>query len=315
MKAFTRYVYGGPDVLQLEDVAKPTPGANQILVKVKANSVNPADWHILRGKPFFSRLTYGLLKPKYKVPGSDFAGIVEAIGENVTDFRVGDRVFGSTLVGGAFAEYISVPENNCAHMPGEASFSEMASLPIAGVTAYEALIKYGKLQGGETVLINGATGGVGHFAIQIAKAHGARVTAVCSKASIAFAKALGADEVVPYDQKNIHQHKGLYDLVIDAHGNLSYKDYRRLGKRGVVVGFTTMGRMMRLLLRKSMGQFSIGSFTVNLNKANFETLGSLVRDQKIKTHIQKSFSHEQIPSAIAYIEAMHTKGKVAIKWT
>lgn len=176
MKAFTKSEYGGPEILQLEDVEKPDLKDDHILVKVVANSANPADWHILRGKPFFARFSFGLFQPKEKIPGADFAGIVEEVGNNVEHFSNGDRVFGAALTGGAFAEYICVPANVCGLMPQGITFPEMASVPIAGVTALQALTTHGKLKERESVLINGSSGGVGHFTVQIAKAYGAKVT-------------------------------------------------------------------------------------------------------------------------------------------
>ena len=208
MKAFTKTKYGGPEVLQLEEVEKPSLKDDHILVHVIANSANPADWHILRGKPYFARFTFGLFKPKDRILGADFAGTVEEVGNNVEHFKVGNSVFGETLKGGAFSEYICAPANVCAVMPEGIDFAVMASVPIAGVTALQALATHGQLKEGESVLINGSSGGVGHFAVQIAKAFGAKVTAVCSSRNIDFVKTLGADLVIPYDKDNIHQHDG-----------------------------------------------------------------------------------------------------------
>lgn len=314
MKAFTKIKYGGPDVLHLEEVEKPSAKEGEILVKVFANSANPADWHILRGKPFFARFTSGLFKPKDKIPGADFAGIVEEIGNNVNLFKPGDRVYGETLMGGAFAEYVNVSETVCAAMPEKADFSQMASVPIAGLTAFQALITHGKLKQGESVLINGASGGVGHFAVQIAKAYGAKVTAVCSSRNIEFVKALGADKVIAYDKENIHQHNEKYDLVIDTNGNLFHLDYRRMGQRGVMVGFTSMRHMILLLLRKAINKFPIAQFTAQANSADLQTLASLIHNGKIKPHIERTYSYRHIPEAISYIEAMRTRGKVVMVW-
>ena len=314
MKAFTKTRYGGPEILRLEEVEKPVLKDDYVLVKVLANSANPADWHIIRGKPFFARFTFGLFKPKDKIPGADFAGIVEGIGKNVAYFTVGDRVFGETLKGGAFAEYVCVPANVCAIMPERTGFAEMASVPIAGLTALQALTTYGKLKHGETVLINGSSGGVGHFAVQIAKAYGAKVTAVCSSTNIDFVKSLGADHVIAYDKDNIHQHKGKYNLVIDTNGNLSHKDYKRMGHRGVMVGFTTMRHMISLLVKKTMSKYPIVQFTAQSNTQDLQTLALLIQDGIIRAHIERTFSYEDIPAAISYIEAMHTRGKVAMIW-
>ncbi|WP_207494862.1 NAD(P)-dependent alcohol dehydrogenase [Aridibaculum aurantiacum] len=314
MKAFTRTVYGGPDVLQLEEVEKPLVKEGEILVKVFANSANPADWHILRGEPFFARFTFGLFKPKDKIIGADFAGVVVEAGNNVKQFKTGDRVFGETLKGGAFAEYVVVPETSCALIPGEISFSDIAAVPTAGLTALQALITHGKLKHGETVLINGASGGVGHFAVQIAKAYGAHVTAVCSSKNIDFVKSLGADKVIAYDKEIIHQHQGKYDLVIDTNGNLLHKDYKRMGQRGVMVGFTTLGHMFATLLKKATSKFPLLQFKAEANTEDLQILASLVQEGKVTPHIEKTYSFEDIPAAISYIEAMRTRGKVVMVW-
>lgn len=314
MKAFTKIKYGGPEILRLEEVEKPSLKDDHILVKVVANSANPVDWHILRGKPFFARFSFGLFKPKDKILGADFAGIVEEVGNNIEHFKVGDRVFGDTLKGGAFAEYTCAPVNVCAIMPEGTDFPKMASVPIAGVTALQALITHGQLKEGESVFINGSSGGVGHFAVQIAKAYGAKVTAVCSSKNIDFVKTLGADQVIAYDKENIHQHDGKYNLIIDTHGNLSHKDYRRMGQRGVMVGFTTMGHMISLLLKGAFSKFPLVQFTAETNTKDLETLASLIQNGKIEVHIEKTYSYKEIPKAINYIEAMHTKGKVAMDW-
>lgn len=314
MKAFVKTKYGGPEVLHLEEVEKPALQDNHLLVKIVANSANPADWHILRGKPFFARFAFGLFVPKYKILGADFAGIVEKTGSNVTHFNPGDRIFGELMNGGAFAEYGIVPHNVCAAMPEGTDFKEMACVPIAGLTALQGLLTHGQLREGESVLINGSSGGVGHFAVQIAKAYGAHVTAVCSMKNLAFVKSLGADQVIPYDKENIHLHKGAYDLVVDTHGNLDFEDYKRMGQRGVVIGFTTMWNMTRLLLKNAFSKFPLAQFTASANTKDLDVLASLIKNGKIKVHIDKTYPYTQIPDAIAYIETMRTKGKVAMVW-
>ncbi len=314
MKAFTKIKYGGPEILQLEEVEKPSLKDGHILVKVLANSANPADWHILRGKPYLARFSFGLFKPSNKILGADFAGIVEDVGKNITHFKVGDRVFGETIKGGAFAEYNCVPVHVCALMPEGTDFPQMACLPIAGITALQALLTQGQLKEGESVLINGSSGGVGHFAVQIAKAYGAKVTAVCSSKNIDFVKTLGADHVIAYDKENIHRHDGKYNLIIDIQGNLSHTDYRRMGQRGVVVGFTTMGHMISLLLKGVFSKFPLVQFTAETNTKDLEILASFIQNGKIKVHIEKTYSYTEIPKAINHIEAMRTKGKLAMVW-
>jgi NADPH:quinone reductase-like Zn-dependent oxidoreductase len=314
MKAFTKTKYGGPEVLRLEEVEKPTVKDGHILVKVFANSANPADWHIIRGQPFFARFSFGLFKPKDRIPGADFAGIVMESGKNTSRFKTGDRVFGETLKGGAFAEYICVEENVCAVMQEGTGFQQMASVPVAGLTALQAVITHGKLKEGETVLINGASGGVGHFAVQIAKAYGGIVTAVCSSKNTEFVTSLGADGVIAYDKENIHSHNGKHDLVIDTNGNLTHGDYKRMGSRGIAVGFTTMGHMISLSLKKATSKFPLAQFTAEANYKDLQTLAFLVQEGKIKPSIERSFSYMDIPEAIRYIEAMRTRGKVVMVW-
>ena len=314
MKAFTKTEYGGPEILKLEEVEKPSLKNDHILVKVMANSANPADWHILRGTPLFARFVFGLFKPKDKILGADFAGIVEEVGKNVIHIKLGDSVFGEMLQGGAFAEYVCAPASVCAVIPKGIDFAIMACVPIAGLTALQALITHGHLKEGETVLVNGSSGGVGHLTVQLAKAYGAKVTGVCSGRNVDFVRSLGADHVISYDTENIHQHVGKYDLIIDTHGNLSHADYRRMGQRGVMVGFTTMGKMMSVLLNKAFSKFPLVQFTAEANIKDLETLASLIQSGKVKVHIEKIYSHKEIPEAINYIEAMHTKGKVAMVW-
>lgn len=312
MKAFTRTTYGGPEILQLEEVEKPVVKDNQVLVRVLANSANPADWHILRGKPFFARFTLGLFKPKDKIPGADFSGIVEEVGKNVAHLQAGDRVFGETLKGGAFAEYVCVPANVCATMPEGADFSEMAGVPVAGLTALQALITHGHLKEGETVLVNGSSGGVGHFAVQIAKAYGAKVTAVCSGKNVDFVRSLGAEQVIAYDKEDIHRHNQRYDLVIDTNGNLSHADYKRMGRRGVMVGLTTMRHMVSVMLKSAFSKYPLAQFTAEANTKDLEILASLIQERRIRVHMDKTFSFGDIPAAIQYIEAMRTRGKVVM---
>ncbi len=314
MKAFTRTEYGGPEVLHLSETEKPVVADDQILVRVRANSANPADWHILRGKPYFARLTFGLFKPKDKIPGADFAGVVEATGRNVKGFKAGDRVFGESLKGGAFAEYIAVPATVCARMPDTVDFPVMAAVPIAGLTALQAVVTHGELKQGESVLVNGSSGGVGHFAVQIAKAYGAKVTAVCSARNADFVRSLGADAVIAYDKEDIHLHTGKYDLVLDTNGNLEYRDFARMGRRGVVTGFTTMGHMMSVQFKKALGKFPLAQFTAQANPEDLATLSSLVREGKIRPHIEKYYPYAELPHAIGYIEAMRTRGKVVMNW-
>lgn len=314
MLAWTKRKYGGPEILQLEEIAKPPVKDGEIRVRVMANCANPADWHIIRGDPFFARFSTGLFKPSEKVAGADFAGVVEEVGSKVTHFSPGDRVFGETINGGAFAEYVSAPAGVCGKMPPQSGFAEMACVPIAGLTALQALVTHAKLQKGESVLINGSSGGVGHFAVQIAKAMGAEVTGVCSERNVDFVRSLGADRVIAYDKEDIHSHNGRYNLVVDTHGNLTHRDYRRMGDRGVIVGFTTLGKLATLLLRRAVSKYPLAQFTAQANTEDLEKLASLIGEGRIRPNIEKTYTHHQIPEAIGYIEAMRTRGKVAMVW-
>lgn len=314
MKAFTRTKYGGPEVLRLTEVDKPKPGDNELLVRVVANSANPADWHVLRGTPVLARFAFGLFKPKKPILGADFAGIVAETGMNVRNFKAGDRVYGENLAEGTFAEYTVVPPDSCALIPAGLDFNEMAGVPVAGLTALQAVVTHGQLKPGESVLINGASGGVGHFTVQVAKAYGAMVTGVCSRKNRDFVLSLGADAVICYDEENIHEHPGKYDLVIDTHGNLRHQDYRRMGQRGVMIGFINMHHLISVLLKRALSKFPLAQFTAQASTHDLEVLASLIKNGAVKTHIDRSYRYEQIPEAIDYIEAMHTRGKVVMLW-
>lgn len=314
MKAITKYKYGGPEQLALEDIERPTLKDDHVLIKIKANSINPADWRTLRGKPILARFTHGLFKPSRKVLGIDFAGTVETVGQGVTKFKVGDRVFGAMMMGGAFSEYACVPESVCAHMPEKKTFDEIACMPLAGLTAFQALITYGKLREGESVLINGSSGGVGHLAVQIAKAYGAHVTAICSSQNIRFVKSIGADKLIDYMKEDIHQHNGEYDLVIDVYGNLTLADFKRMGKRGVMLGFTTMKHLISVLLKNVIRKFPLIQFTVEINNEDLIALSSLIQGGKLRVNVDKTYSYDEIADAIDHIEKMRTQGKIAISW-
>jgi NADPH:quinone reductase-like Zn-dependent oxidoreductase len=199
-------------------------------------------------------------------------------------------------------------------MPDETEFPEMACVPIAGVTALQAIVTHGKLQSGESVLINGSSGGVGHFTVQVAKAYGAEVTAVCSSRNVDFAKELGADQILAYDKVDIHKHKGRYDLIVDTHGNLTHNDFTRMGKRAIIVGFTSVGHMMGVMLGNSIRRFPLKQFTAHPNTEDLETLAGLISEKKIRVHIERTYTHLEIPEAIGSIESMRTRGKVAMVW-
>ena len=228
MQAIVYHNYGSPDVLKLEEVQKPVPQDDEVLVKVVAASAAAGDWHLLRAKPFLVRFMYGLLKPKYKILGADVAGRVEAVGRNVTQFQPGDEVFGdlSNCGFGAFAEYVAAPETALALKPTNLTFEEAAAVPVSAVTALLGL-RHGQIQPGQKVLINGASGGVGTFAVQIAKAFGAEVTAVCSTGKVELVRSLGADHVIDYTQADFTQNGERYDLILAANGYQPLAAYQR----------------------------------------------------------------------------------------
>src|SRR5438132_14334142 len=240
MRAIVYHTYGSPDVLKLEEVQKPVPQDDEVLVKVYATSVNAGDWaHLLRGKPFLMRLMgFGLLKPKNTILGSDIAGRVEAVGRNVKQFQAGDEVFGNTAKYGfgGFAEYVSVPENALILKPTNISFEEAAAVPQAALTALQGLRDKGHIQKGQKVLINGAGGGVGTFAVQLVKSFGAEVTAVCSTRNVDMARSIGADHVIDYTQVNFSRNGRRYDLIVAVNGNHPIRDYvRALSPGGIYV--------------------------------------------------------------------------------
>ena len=229
MKAIIATKYGSPDVLELQEVEKPTPKADEVLVKTHAAAVNAGDWHMLRADPFLIRFLYGLTAPKHPILGSDMAGTVEAVGTDVTQFQIGDEVFGD-LSGsgfGGFAEYTTAPENRLAHKPAGLTFEEAAAVPLAAVTALQALRDHGQIAPGKRVLINGASGGVGTYAVQIAKALGAEVTGVCSTGKMEMVRSIGADHVIDYTQEDFTQNGQQYDLILAANGFQPLSAYER----------------------------------------------------------------------------------------
>lgn len=314
MKAFTQDRYGGPEVLTLNELPRPTVKEGHVLVKVVANSANPADWHTMRGTPFPARLAFGIFKPKNPTLGGDFAGIIKEVPYEMEHLQPGDMVYGEALEVGTFAEYIVVPASQLAKIPQGTSCQQMAGIPIAGLTAIQALVTHGLVKPGESILINGAAGGVGHFCVQIAKALGAEVTAVSSSKNVTFITSLGAKHTIAYDEVDIHQHPKKYDLVLDVHGNLTFRDFKRMGKRGVKVGFTSMANMASCILLAGANRYPLGQFTAKPNTKDLQTLATMVQEGLIKTHIEKIFPYEQIPEAIGYIESMHTRGKVIMVW-
>ena len=318
MKAILFENYGSPDVLQLKEVAKPTPKENEVLIKVRAAGTNPLDWHKLRADPFFVRFSDGLLKPKNNRLGADVAGIVEAVGSEVTTFKPGDAVFGESG-GGSFAEYVCAPERLLAPKPDNISFAEAAAVPVAALTALQALRDSGKIQAGHTVLINGASGGVGTFMVQLAKFYEGEVTAVCSTRNLELVQSLGADHIIDYTKETVASSDKTYDLVLDNVGNLTASQFRQLLKPkgiGVMVGFTTIRRMIGNLLAgrwwTRRGGPSLSSMLAHPNKEDMLLLHDLLAEGVIKSVIDRSYPLAETAVAIRYLETGRAQGKVVV---
>jgi NADPH:quinone reductase-like Zn-dependent oxidoreductase len=316
MKAIVYTKYGSPDVLQLKDIEKPTPEDNQVLVRVHAGSLNAYDWHMLRAKPFLVRLMGGgFLKPKRQILGSDFAGRVEAVGRNVKQFQPGDEVFG---MGGGFAEYVCKREDRLALKPTNMSFEEAAAVPMAAVTALQGLRDRGKIQPGQRVLIDGASGGVGTFAVQIAKSFGAEVTAVCSTRNLDRARSIGADHVIDYTQEDFTKNGQHYDLILAANGHHSIIDYKRaLGPKGTyVMTGGSMAQMFQTMLLGPLisktGSKKMGSMMAEQSQRDLIFLRELIETGKVVPVIERRYPLSQVAEALRYLEEGHAQGKIVI---
>ncbi len=317
MQAIVYTKYGSPDVLQLQEVEKPAPGDDEVLVKIHAAAANPLDWHYLRAAPFFMRFVSGLLKPKNQILGADIAGQVEAIGTNVQRFRAGDAVYGDISSGG-FAEYVCVPEERLALKPANLSFDAAAAVPVAGLTALQCLRDQGQIQPGQKILINGASGGVGTFAVQIAKYFGAEVTGVCSKRNVDMVRSIGADQVIDYTSEDFTQSGRLYDLILDNVGNRSISDIKRiLGSNGTyLLNAYSPALMLRLALQsgssKTAGQTMRNSDVAKASQSDLEFLKELLEAGKVVPVIDRRYPLNEVPDAIRYLEDGHAQGKVVI---
>jgi NADPH:quinone reductase-like Zn-dependent oxidoreductase len=314
MKAFVYERYGPPETLRMAEVDTPVPNADEVLVKVLAASVNAADWHVLRGKPLFSRATLGLLRPKHKILGGDIAGQVEAVGGGVTGFQPGDEIYANLLDHGygGFAEYASVPVDAAAPKPANLSFEEAAAVPMAAVTALQGLRRHGDPQPGQTVLINGASGGVGSFAVQIAKAYGTEVTAVTSTGNLDLVSSLGADHVVDYTTTDFVRGGRRYDRILDTVGNRSVPDLRGAlaeGGKAAVTGFTSVAKLLGVSLR---GGKDVTQVQAHVTTRDLELLSELIAAGKLRPRIDRRYSFAEIPAAIAYLEQGHAKAKVVV---
>ena len=319
MKAIVYHNYGSPDVLKLEEVEKPTPSDDEVLIKVQAASVNPQDWHLMRADPFLVRLMAGLLRPKNIILGVDVAGRVEAVGLNVKQLQPGSEVFGDIYAYGcgAFAEYVTVPENALVPKPAKVTFEEVAAVPAAALAALQGLRDQGQIQPGQRVLINGASGGVGTFAVQIAKSFGAEVTGVCSTRNLDLVRSLGADHVIDYTQEEFTQNGQQYDLILDNVGNPAlYKRFykRSLSPKGICV-IIAGSFFLQLFLGPWMsmtGSNKIGTFMTIPNQKDLVFLKELLEAGKVKPVIDRCYPLNEVPEAVRYLEEGHARGKVVI---
>ncbi len=321
VKAMVTTQYGPPDELQLREIATPTPAQDEVLIKLYASSVNPLDSFVIRGPLFFVPIIGRLLKPKHKIAGADIAGRVESVGRDVKQFRPGDEVFGASFGKrglGGFAEYACAVENCLARKPANLSFAEAAAVPVAAITALQGLRDKGEIQRGQKVLIDGASGGVGTFAIQIAKSFGAEVTAVCSPRNVDIARSIGADHVIDYTREDFTQSGLRYDLILGANVHHSIFDYRRaLSRKGIFV--VAGGSMMRILPAMLLGPLlsRIGSrktrfFIAKMNTKDLAILKDLLEAGKIVPVIDRRYPLGEVSEALRYREEGHAQGKVVI---
>jgi NADPH:quinone reductase-like Zn-dependent oxidoreductase len=320
MQAIVYQTYGSPDVLKLAEVQKPVPQDNEVLIQVVAASTAAGDWHLLRADPFMMRFVYGLFTPKYRILGAAVAGRVEAVGRDVRQFRPGDEIFGdlSTCGFGAFAEYAAAPEHALALKPTNSTFEEAATVPVSAVTALQGLRDHGHIQLGQKVLINGASGGVGTFAVQIAKAFGAEVTAVCSTGKMEMVRSLGADHVIDYTQEDFTQNGKRYDLILAANGYQPLSAYQRAltpqGTYAMTGGSTAQMFEAMLLgpLRSKKGGQKMGNVLAKPNQEDLIFMSGLLESGKVKPVIDRRFPLREVADAIRYLEAGHAQGKIVI---
>jgi NADPH:quinone reductase-like Zn-dependent oxidoreductase len=324
MKAVVYCDYGVPN-LKFQDIEKPTPADDQLLVRVRAASVNPLDWHFVEGTPYIARFFFGMgaRKPKETRLGVDFAGTVEAIGKNVTKFKPGDEVFGGR--DGAFADYVCVREARAVALkPANITFEQAASVPIAAITALQGVRDKGKVQPGQKVLINGASGGVGTFAVQIAKSYGAEVTGVCSTRNLEMVKSLGADHVIDYTKEDFAKTGNRYDLILDNVGTQPLAKFRAaLKPKGICVMIGgggpndgrwvgPMARPIKALILSPFVSQKFGMMLAELNHNDLAFLGDLMQSGKVKPVIDRTYKLSDLADAIRYVEQGHARGKVVI---
>jgi NADPH:quinone reductase-like Zn-dependent oxidoreductase len=318
MKAIVYHRYGSPDVLELREIDKPVVTDDDVLVRVRAASVNPLDWHYMRGTPYVVRIGAGFRKPKVTRLGVDVAGQVEAIGKNVTQFQPGDEVFGTCK--GAFAEYVCASEGALVLKPANLTFEQAAAVPLAALSALQALRDKGKVQPGQKVLINGASGGVGTFAVQIAKSFGGEVTGVCSTRNVDMVRSIGADQVIDYTQEDFTKSGQRYDLILD-NVDRSLSDCRRaLTPKGtlVLIGGSAgrwidgLGRSIKAGVLSPFVSQRLCPFLAKGNKQDLHVLKDLIEAGKLTPVIDRTYPLSEVPEAIRYLEEGHAQGKVVI---
>jgi NADPH:quinone reductase-like Zn-dependent oxidoreductase len=312
MRAIVCHQYGSPDVLHIEELERPTAGDDEVLIKVRAASVNPID-RLFRGEPYIVRAMTGLRKPKNTRVGHDLAGQVEAVGGNVTRFQPGDEVFGTSL--GAFAEYVCGNENKLALKPANVTFEQAAAVPVAAITALQGLRDKGRIQPGQQVLINGAAGGVGTFAVQLAKSFGADVTGVCSTRNVDMVRSIGADHVIDYTREDFTRSGQRYDLMFDLVSNHSLLACRRVLKpRGIFVvgGGKTLFSLLRAPLLSPLVKQKVVMFIASINKQDLVVLKELMEARKVTPVIDRCYALSEVPEALRYLEEGHARGKIVI---
>ena len=319
MKAIVQDRYGTADVLELKDIDEPVVGDDDVLLRVLAASAFIGDWHIMTGLPYLGRLVIGLRAPKARVRGQDVAGRVEAVGERVTRFQPGDEVFGTCH--GSFAEYATAREDKIAPKPANLTFEQAATVPSTGTTALQGLRNVGKVQPGQKVLIIGAAGGVGSFAVQIAKSFGAHVTGVCSTTKVDLVRSIGADDVIDYTRDEFAETGQRYDLILDTAGNRSVSHLRRgIAPRGtLVIGggegggrWFGVGRQLRALMLSPFVSQRLGTFIAKQNGEDLLVLKELIEAGKVTPVIDRTYPLSEVPDAIRYLEQGHARGKVVI---
>ena len=320
MKAIVYHRYGSPDVLECEEIEKPTPGDDEVLIRVRAAAVNPMDWHFVRGTPYFVRMMTGLRRPKDRRLGVDVAGEVEAVGRNVTRLKPGDEVFG--VCRGALAEYACAAESKLATKPDNVTFEQAAAVPVAALTALQGLRDKTKIQPGQKVLVNGAAGGVGTFAVQVAKSFGAEVTGVCSTRNVEMIRSIGADRVIDYTREDFTKNGQRYDLIFDLVANHSLLACRRVLKpEGIYIGAgvlavrSLIGLLARLIAAPGLSRFVSQSFVTVMAKIRQEdltVLRELMAAGTVTPVIDRRYELSEVPEAIRYLEAGHARGKVVI---